>query len=168
MTARRASMGAVARVRERAPRYTLSIGPVVVDASVAFLWFANEPDRVGATRLLQADAALLAPDLMAVEAANAWWKKLRRREMETADVEQAEVGFAVQLRPHRCCLGGDDPTCKAPEARGITTGIKVDALDQAGVNHGWTEPDVEEIWNANSVEEVADISRRSAAHVEVR
>jgi predicted nucleic acid-binding protein len=26
---------------------------------------------------------------MAVEATNAWWKKLRRREMEQADVEQA-------------------------------------------------------------------------------
>jgi hypothetical protein len=89
VTPRRAAKAPAARVRERAPRYTLPIGPVVVDASVAFLWFANEPDRFGATRLLQADAALLAPDSMAVEAANAWWKKLRRREMETADVEQA-------------------------------------------------------------------------------
>jgi len=88
MTPRRAARAA--RVRERAPRYTVSsAGPVVVDASIAFLWFTNEPDRVGAERLLEAESALLAPDLMAVEATTAWWKKLRRREMELADVEQA-------------------------------------------------------------------------------
>ncbi len=77
------------RVRERGARYTAAIGPVVVDASIAFLWFANEPDRWGAARLLTSEAPLLAPDLMAAEVANAWWKKLRRREMERADVEQA-------------------------------------------------------------------------------
>ncbi len=49
----------------------------------------NEPDRVGAERLLETESALLAPDLMAAEATNAWWKKLRRREMGLADVEQA-------------------------------------------------------------------------------
>src|SRR5438067_7919493 len=32
---------------------------------------------------------LLAPDVMAIEATNAWWKKLRRREMTVVDVEQA-------------------------------------------------------------------------------
>jgi len=63
--------------------------PIVVDASMAFLWFANEPDRWGAARLLETEATLLAPDLMAVEATNAWWKKLRRREMDIVDVEQA-------------------------------------------------------------------------------
>lgn len=90
MTRRRAAKAPAPRVRERALRYTVSIaGPVVVDASVAFLWFANEPDRSGAERLLETDALLLAPDLMAAETANAWWKKLRRREMELADVEQA-------------------------------------------------------------------------------
>lgn len=80
-----------------------------MDASIAFLWFANEPDRWGAGRLLETESALLAPDLMAVEATNAWWKKLRRREMETADVEQAVTNLlalgitwtpsAVLLRP---------------------------------------------------------------------
>ena len=64
-------------------------GPIVVDASIAFLCFANEPDRWGAARLLETEATLLAPDLMAVEATNAWWKKLRRREMDAIDVEQA-------------------------------------------------------------------------------
>ena len=61
----------------------------MVDASMAFLWFANEPDRWGAARLLETEATLLAPDLMVVEATNAWWKKLRRREMDIVDVEQA-------------------------------------------------------------------------------
>jgi predicted nucleic acid-binding protein len=90
MTPGRAAKAPAARVRERAPRYTVSIAPpVVVDASIAFLWFANEPGPFGAERLLETESALLAPDLMAVEATNAWWKKLRRREMELADVEQA-------------------------------------------------------------------------------
>jgi predicted nucleic acid-binding protein len=89
MTARRAGT-ARTPARERVSRYTVgTTGPVVVDASIAFLWFAREPDRWGAERLLEAEAALLAPDLMAVEATNAWWKKLRRQEMEIADVEQA-------------------------------------------------------------------------------
>jgi predicted nucleic acid-binding protein len=89
MTARRAARPPL-RARERAARYTLATaGPVVVDASMAFLWFANEPDHAGAGRLLEAEAALLAPDLMAAEVANAWWKKLRRREMQRADVEEA-------------------------------------------------------------------------------
>jgi predicted nucleic acid-binding protein len=78
------------RVREGAIRYaTAPGGPVVVDASISVLWFANEPDRWGAARLLETEATLLAPDLMAVEATNAWWKKLRRREMDAIDVEQA-------------------------------------------------------------------------------
>jgi predicted nucleic acid-binding protein len=90
MTPARAAKAPAARVRERAARYRVSIaGPVVVDASVAVLWFANEPDPLGAARLLEVEAALLAPDLMAAEATNAWWKKLRRREMDLADVEQA-------------------------------------------------------------------------------
>lgn len=77
-------------MRERGSKYPSAISePIVVDASIAFLWFVNEPDRSGADALLESDSTLLAPDLMAVEAANAWWKKLRRHEMERADVEQA-------------------------------------------------------------------------------
>lgn len=78
------------RTRERASRHGVAAaGPIVVDASIAFLWFANEPDRWGASGLLETESALLAPDLMVVEVANAWWKKLRRREMDRVDVEQA-------------------------------------------------------------------------------
>ena len=90
MTERGVSKARTARVRERAPRHAASItGPVVVDASIAVLWFANEPDRWNAERLLETESLLFAPDLMAAETTNAWWKKLRRHEMELADVEQA-------------------------------------------------------------------------------
>jgi predicted nucleic acid-binding protein len=77
-------------VRERgAPYAAAPAGRVVVDASIACLWFANEPDEFGAIRLLETESRLLAPDLMAVEVTNAWWKKVRRREMDATDVEQA-------------------------------------------------------------------------------
>ena len=78
-----------ASVRERGSRYDVAGGPVVVDASMAVFWFANEPDPREAARLLERESMLLAPDFMAVEATNAWWKKLRRREMTPVDVEQA-------------------------------------------------------------------------------
>jgi predicted nucleic acid-binding protein len=85
-----ARRGRRTRVRETGSRYPVATsGPIVVDASVAFLWFANEPDRSGAARLLETESVLMAPDLMAVEVANAWWKKLRRHQMEMADIEQA-------------------------------------------------------------------------------
>jgi len=96
-------------VRERAARYTIASGPIVVDASVAAVWFGNEPDSRGAARLLETESILLAPDLMAVEATNAWWKSLRRREMTLVQVEQAVthlmglqiewVAAATVLRP---------------------------------------------------------------------
>jgi predicted nucleic acid-binding protein len=90
VTPRRVTRPRARRRRERGPRYTPAIAePIVVDASIAYLWFANEPDRSGADALLETDSPLLAPDLMAVEATNAWWKKLRRHEMEQTDVEQA-------------------------------------------------------------------------------
>lgn len=90
MTPRWAVTARRARVRERVSRYAISIGgPIVVDASIAALWFANEPNRWKAERLLETESLLLAPDLMAVETANVWWKKLGRREMDRSDVEQA-------------------------------------------------------------------------------
>jgi predicted nucleic acid-binding protein len=80
-------------VREREARYDVAGGPVVVDASMAAVWFTNEPDRRGAMQLLEATSMLLAPDLMAVEATNAWWKRLRRREMDIAELERALTHF---------------------------------------------------------------------------
>jgi predicted nucleic acid-binding protein len=97
------------RVREREGRYTIANGPIVVDASMAYSWFTTDPDPRGAARLLETDSLLLAPDLMAVEATNAWWKKLRRGEIDLAGVERAVtdllaleivwVSAATLLRP---------------------------------------------------------------------
>lgn len=87
---RRATARRSAALRERARVYrTTPAGPVVVDASIAVLWFTSEPDRWDARTLLASDARLFAPEMMAVEATNAWWKKLRRGEMDRADVEDA-------------------------------------------------------------------------------
>ena len=61
----------------------------MVDASIAFLWLVDEPDRWGAARLLETQSTLLSPEFMVVETANALWKKVRRREIDQADVEQA-------------------------------------------------------------------------------
>lgn len=82
MTARRA-----ARSR-RAPAT-----PVAVDASIAVKWFTNEIGSDGAVRLLESEIPLVAPDLMPLEAANAWWKKVRRREMDVEDFDQAVVNL---------------------------------------------------------------------------
>ena len=56
---------------------------------MAVSWFANEPQARDAARLLERQSMLLAPDFMAVEATNAWWKKLRRRDMTLVEVEDA-------------------------------------------------------------------------------
>ena len=66
---------------------------MVVDASVAVQWFANEPGAEAAARLIEGDDRLIAPDVMAAEAANAWWRKTRRREMTAADLDHAVVGL---------------------------------------------------------------------------
>ena len=63
--------------------------PVVVDASMAVKWFAPESDSAAADQLIEDERILMAPDIMPVEAANAWWKKVRRGEMSKADMEQA-------------------------------------------------------------------------------
>jgi predicted nucleic acid-binding protein len=51
----------------------------VVNASVAFAWFAAVPNAEQAARLLDAEPGtlLLAPDLVLVELLNAAWKSLR-------------------------------------------------------------------------------------------
>lgn len=67
--------------------------PVVVDASIAVLWFAKEAGSERAATLLEADTVLLAPDLMPIEAANALWKKSARNEIEASLVEQSLVNL---------------------------------------------------------------------------
>jgi predicted nucleic acid-binding protein len=85
VTRRRHSPTSRWRTRER----LAAEPPVVVDASVAVQWFAPEPGSAEAARLLRTTALFLAPDFMPLEASNAWWKKCRRREMSSEQVEQA-------------------------------------------------------------------------------
>jgi predicted nucleic acid-binding protein len=61
----------------------------VVDASVAVLWFSNEPDAAIAAELFDRDDALIAPDLLVAEAANAFWKKTIRGELKLGLADQA-------------------------------------------------------------------------------
>ena len=120
MTARPVGRGRGA-LRERGARHEVVGGPVVVDASMAAVWFTNEADPRGASRLLETESMLLAPDLMVVEATNARWKRLRRREMTLVDVERAVtrllaldivwIAAATLLRPAaRLAAELDHPT----------------------------------------------------------
>lgn len=78
----------MSRARPRGVREAAAPG-IVVDASVAVKWWAPEPDSAVAARLLGGVWRLIAPDLMAVEAANTWWDKHRQGDMTRADVELA-------------------------------------------------------------------------------
>jgi predicted nucleic acid-binding protein len=83
----------------RAARCRLS---VVVDASIAVQWFSNEPRSNLAARLIEEQTPLLAPDLMPVEAVNAWWKKVRVGDMEPSHLNEALVnllGLGIELAP---------------------------------------------------------------------
>jgi len=71
------------RVRE------VPAGRVLVDASVAVPWFVAEPVTAQALRVLRGPLTLFAPDFMAIETANALWKKSRRGDVPTADVVEA-------------------------------------------------------------------------------
>ena len=65
----------------------------MVDASIAVQWFANEPGSANAAKLIEADTGPLAPNIMPAEAANAWWKKVRRGELSVSDLDEAIVGL---------------------------------------------------------------------------
>lgn len=54
---------------------------LVVDASVAFKWFAQENGTDRALALLEREEPIVAPDLIVAEICNAAWKSLRRREL---------------------------------------------------------------------------------------
>jgi predicted nucleic acid-binding protein len=85
-------------VRERAAGY----GPVVVDASLAVKWFAREPGSEMAAALLAGAQALVAPDIMPLEVANALWKKVQRQDVAPDDVAPALtrlLGLDVVLSP---------------------------------------------------------------------
>jgi predicted nucleic acid-binding protein len=55
----------------------------IVDASVAIKWFIPEGDHDPALRLRQARYALVAPDLMKIEVANALWRMQRKNELDS-------------------------------------------------------------------------------------
>ena len=63
---------------------------LVIDASVAIKWVVEEPGTAVALSLLR--HRLFAPDLLVVECANVLWKKVRRRELGSA-----EALFAARL-----------------------------------------------------------------------
>lgn len=59
--------------------------PLVVDASVVIKWLLPEVHSGAARRILAADHALLAPDLLWAELGNALWKRLRSGEIAAED-----------------------------------------------------------------------------------
>jgi predicted nucleic acid-binding protein len=73
------------RGRVRETRVTRAI----IDASVAVAWVTTEPATPAALRLLRGSVSLLAPRLMAIESANALWKKSRRGDVGGDDVVKA-------------------------------------------------------------------------------
>jgi predicted nucleic acid-binding protein len=66
---------------------------LVLDASVAVKWFIEEPGTAAALALLSQDEALIAPDLLVVEVANAAWRHLMRGDLQHAQL--AHVPEAV-------------------------------------------------------------------------
>ena len=71
---------------------------VVVDASVAAMWFLPEPHSESAALLLDAKCELIAPDLMRLEVASAFLKAARRGAIDFAD---AVAGLAPSVRFER-------------------------------------------------------------------
>jgi predicted nucleic acid-binding protein len=60
---------------------------LVVDASVALKWFAQEDGTDRALALLERGEPIVAPDLILAEVCNAAWKSLRRRELTPVQFE---------------------------------------------------------------------------------
>lgn len=61
----------------------------VVDASVALKWVIPEVLSDRAARLLDDGDALVAPEMLLVEVANALWRKLTRREITGREADRA-------------------------------------------------------------------------------
>ena len=77
---------------------------LVIDASVAVKWFVPERDRVFADRLIDGRDDLIAPDVLLVEAANAFWRVCRRGEMSAKQTTAALSDLAngvLSLHPSR-------------------------------------------------------------------
>ena len=79
----------------------------VVDASVAVKWFVPEIHSEAAVRLLDAEIALYAPDLISPEFGNILWKKVRRREIGRDEADEIMIAFArlpFEVRPSAALL----------------------------------------------------------------
>lgn len=83
---------------------------LVVDASIAFKWFAREPDTSIANALLRRGEALIAPEHLVAEVCNAAWKSWSRGEM----VKDQTSAVAPRIRPLLAQLLSLDPL--APRA----------------------------------------------------
>lgn len=66
---------------------------IVLDASIAVKWFADEIHADAARRLLTDRYDLLAPELIYAEVANAFLKRWRRKEMSRKSVDDAVTQF---------------------------------------------------------------------------
>jgi len=80
---------------------------VVVDASVAVKWFVPEIHSEAAARILDADLAVYAPDLIGPEFGNILWKKLRREEIgreEAGEIMSAFARLPLEIRPSSLLL----------------------------------------------------------------
>jgi len=81
---------------------------IVVDASVAVKWVIPEVLSDQASSLRGRTDRLLAPDLLLLEAANALWKKLMRREITAREPIRAIdllMASGLDLRPSGPLLG---------------------------------------------------------------
>ena len=78
----------------------------VIDASIAAKWVIEEPGTPEAV-VLRERARLMAPDLLAAECANIFWKKVRRQELTRDEAILAArllQGAEVELLPTRSLL----------------------------------------------------------------
>ena len=105
----------------------------VVDASVAFGWFAEVPTSARAVALLEADppCALIAPDLVLVELLNAGWKALRLGAITDAQFAAiAEQRSAVWLTQDQRLLRKVE---SVPEAAGLVRPLEPPPLSGSGL-----------------------------------
>ena len=112
--------------------------PVVIDASVAVQWFAPEPGSDDAALLLRTDALFLAPDIMLVEATNAWWKKYRRGEMAAGQVGADQRAGLAAVGVHSFMAPATRPrTSQRCSPMTISTGGRLARIEAAAMSpHG--------------------------------
>ena len=67
---------------------------LVIDASVVVKWFVPEPDSGVADSLIESGEALIAPDIVLIEVANAFSKICQRGEMATDQAAAALTALA--------------------------------------------------------------------------